>query len=206
MCWNPEVSLSTYIFSLFSILFAFNLGALSLPNLLIIHSFIVMQLIEFFLWIYLKNDNMNTFFSILGFAAVLSQPLFTLFSIENFTYKSSVIGLYLLFILYVVFTQNIEYKTVVAKNKHLLWKWLDLPFQLVIIWMFFLCFKYFYYLFTYKYTKNIRDLYTLLFILITFIFSYVSFSRSKTWGSMWCWFSSIISFYFLYKGAVVLQK
>jgi hypothetical protein len=206
MCWNPEVSLSTYIFSLFSILFAFNLAALSLPNLLIIHSFIVMQLIEFFLWIYLKNDNMNTFFSILGFAAVLSQPLFTLFSIENFTYKSSVIGLYLLFILYVVFTQNIEYKTVVAKNKHLLWKWLDLPFQLVIIWMFFLCFKYFYYLFTYKYTKNIRDLYTLLFILITFIFSYVSFSRSKTWGSMWCWFSSIISFYFLYKGAVVLQK
>jgi hypothetical protein len=206
MCWNPQVSISTYIFSTLSILLAFYCGVLSLSNLLIIHAFVVMQLIEFFLWIYLHDKTMNTFFSILGFIAVLSQPLLTLFSIENFKYKPIVISSYLFFILYVVLTQNIKFNTVVAKNKHLQWKWLDLPSPIILTWLFFLCFKYFYYLLKYNYKSHIRELYTLLFILITFTLSYFSFLKSKTWGSMWCWFASIISVYFLLKAILVLMK
>ena len=199
MCWNPEVSLTTYTFSTLSILLALNLGILKLSNFLIIQSFIIMQLIEFFLWIYLKHNKLNTFFSILGFIAILSQPFLTLFSIQHFNYKNLIIGSYIVFILYLIFTQNIEYKTVVGINKHLEWKWLNFPLHIILIWLFFLCFKYFYYFYSYSYKEYINEFYTFLFIIITFIFSYISFLNTKTWGSMWCWYANIISVFFLCK-------
>jgi hypothetical protein len=202
MCWNPEVSLSTYLFSatpLFILTFLYN--DIPLLIFLAMHSWISMQLIEFFLWKNLHNPQMNYFFSVVGFIAIMAQPFFFILSMTEFKYRNHVLFLYLFSVAMYCISNKIIFETTVAKNGHLLWKWIDVPIHNALLWLAFLCFRPFY-LYVIDPSKNKHELFCLVAILIGAGVSYATFIQSKTWGSMWCWLANIISlryYYLLYK-------
>lgn len=195
MCWNPKVSLFSYLFSaipLFILTFYYN--KYSFYNFLAFHSWISMQLVEMFLWFFLNNPVLNTIFSIIGFIAIISQPFFMMLSIDNFSYKKTLLLLYVFIVsLYITF-YKIEFKTTIATNNHLKWNWLDIPLYIALLWVFFFSFRpaYLYYI---NPTKNKIELYTLICILSSFTISYITFMESKTWASMWCWIANISAIY-----------
>ena len=84
MCWNPEVSLSTYLFAIFPLaILTFYYGKIPIYLFLALNSYISIQLIEFFLWTNLNDPAKNAFFSAIGLFAIILQPLFFILSIEN---------------------------------------------------------------------------------------------------------------------------
>ena len=50
MCWSASVSINTYAFGLFASLFAYSNGVTNLLGFILYQSFIIMQLIEYFIW------------------------------------------------------------------------------------------------------------------------------------------------------------
>lgn len=196
MCWNPEVSLATYLFSVIPlVVLTFYYKVISFPLFLGVHSWISMQLIEFFLWIFIENAALNMFFSAVGLAVILSQPFFFILSMDGFQYMYHVLALYIFTVLVFFSFHKVEFKTAVAGNGHLLWKWIDFPAYFAFIWVAFLAFRPFYLYFSNP-AKNSIELLALLFILGGFGISYYTFLESKTWGSMWCWMANILSFRF----------
>lgn len=194
MCWSPEVSLGTYLFSAIPLfILTFHYKYISIPMFLAAHSFISMQLVEFFLWIYLNNPALNYFFSVIGFILVISQPFFYIVSIEIFQYKYLVLLIYFLCILYFYIVKNIEFKTVVAKNGHLEWKWLNVPLYSALVWLGFFCIRPLY-LYLKNPAKNKTELLWFFIIITTFGISYATYVDAKTWGSMWCYIANFIAF------------
>ena len=64
MCWNPDISLNTFLFGVFALLFIFLSNTFSKYKLkeftnplvyLFLFQIVVMQLIEFFIWKNLKT-------------------------------------------------------------------------------------------------------------------------------------------------------
>lgn len=198
MCWSPEVSLATYLFTAIPLfILTFYYSVIPIPYFLASHCWVSIQLVEFFLWTYLNNPELNYFFSGVGFIVILLEPFFFILTIANYKYRNYVLSLYLFCILLYCATNKIEFKTVVAKNKHLEWKWLDVPLYYAFLWVAFFCFSTFY-----KYmsnpTKNNFELYALIFILATAGISFATYIESKTWGSMWCWVANIVGFRYYY--------
>lgn len=192
MCWNPEVSISTYLFSAIPVTLCYIYGLMPLSRFLYLQSFISIQLVEYFLWTYLENDQWNRIFSIIGWSLIFLQPMFSILSIQQFdSYKYTAMFAYLIYIAFVLFAYKTEFKTVVATNKHLQWKWLDYPSYIIFTWLFFFCFRMFF-------THNYVTYFDLIITLFTFTMSYYYFQESKAWGSMWCWVANIIGFCYYY--------
>ncbi len=80
MCWNASVSLNTYIFGLFACIFSYMNNRIKLPNILFYQSFMLMQLIEYFIW---KKQFSNKLLSQIGYLLIFSQPIFSILLIEN---------------------------------------------------------------------------------------------------------------------------
>lgn len=196
MCWNPTVSLFTYLFSITPIaILTFYYKKIPILLFLGMHSWISMQLIEFFLWRNLNDAKLNRLFSIVGFIAILSQPLFFMLSIPDFSYKYIIIAIYLFSAYNYIFSNKIEFKTVVAKNRHLEWKWANVPLINALMWIFFFLFRSMY-LYTKDPVKYKKELFYFILIITGFIISYTTYLESKTWGSMWCWMANITSIKF----------
>lgn len=199
MCWNPEVSLSTYLFSIIPVaVLTFYYGKMPFYTFLAFNSFISMQLVEFFLWTFLSDPQKNAFFSILGFITIMSQPLFFMLSIENGIPKNiipliAIIAYIICVIVYFSYNYNkIEFRTVVAKNGHLEWKWLDVPLYNALLWVAFFLFRPSYFLLKNP-AKYSSEIIPFTIILGSFIVSYISFREAKTWGTMWCWIANAVS-------------
>ena len=92
MCWNASVSLNTFLFS------SFILGLIIYNNLftkykiqhlnniwayLFLSSFILMQLIEFFIWKNINNKFYNNIFSICATLLLIIQPIISIMIITN---------------------------------------------------------------------------------------------------------------------------
>lgn len=103
-----------------------------------------MQLIEFFLWINLNDRTLNKLFSALGYALILSQPLFALLSTTtNYPYKQLLVFGYIALIIIILAVVPNDLSTEVGKNKHLQWNWLNIPLYLGIPWFLFFFAKFF---------------------------------------------------------------
>lgn len=199
MCWNPEVSLSTYLFSIIPIaILTFYYNKIPIYLFLAIHSYISMQLIEFFLWTFLTDPFKNAFFSAIGLFAIILQPLFVMLSIENGIPKSiipliAIISYVISVVVYFSYNYNkIEFRTVVAKNGHLEWKWLDVPLYNALLWVTFFLFRPLYFLLKDP-KKYFDEIIPFSLIFGGFIVSYISFREAKTWGTMWCWIANAVS-------------
>lgn len=190
MCYNASVSLKTFLFGFFVAIIAYYTKIIPNYSIIILLSFSLMQLLEFFTWTYYDNKKINKFLSIIGLFIILIQIILLNYYYPDKKTSKILISLILIFlILFIIFElRNINFSMKRGKNKHLIWYWLDLPIIWIIIGLSF-------YLIPIFLTKNIL---IILFTIIILGFSLYFYWKYKTWGTMWCYFSNILWVYILF--------
>jgi hypothetical protein len=193
MCWNAEVSLNTFIFSLFAALFALYNNVVTLPNALFYISFSSMQLIEYFVWKNINNKKANTFLSKIGLALILLQTLLSIFRISDSNHRNFMIYIYLACVVIVLTIikpfNTIDFSTTKASNGHLAWNWLKFPLIILALFLFFQAYAHFY---------N-KDYVTFSAFLVLVSLIYYTYRETGTWGSLWCWIANILGLVYIYK-------
>ena len=205
MCWNKDISLNTFLFS------SFVLGLILYNNkytrykikafddfwlVLFFMIFISVQLVEYFVWINLKNKWYNTFFSAILLFITIIQPLVSLMIIKTYNLRFYMIISYIIItISYISYIFSSNYSnplnTVISKNGDLDWNYIHndniyLQYVVNLLWLFFFLFSLFY-------EKN----YVGLMIGIgTFLVTLYNYSNDNSTGSMWCWVANSIMIYY----------
>jgi len=203
MCWNQYISLNTFLFSTFVLLLiAYNNNVSpykindfdSIYVYLFFMSFILMQLIEFFIWRNLNNHKLNHLFSLLGAFLIFIQPIMSLLMLKKHPLlKQILIPLYAIpaFVYFISEYNHKKFTTSLTKKGHLQWNWVNFIGEkqiLLYIWLFFLFFSLF---------MNAQYA-GLIFVIFLFLFSFYNktIAKDKSTGTLWCW--SINSFMILY--------
>ena len=191
MCWNQNVSLNTFIFSMFVLLLiAYNNTYTQYKTPIFNNkfvyfffiSFITMQLIEFFIWRNIDNKKINNLLSIVGALLLLIQPIASLLMLKDDSLKYKLITLYsiIAFPYFIYYNYYNEINTEVSRLGHLKWNWRNktgIDTVLYILWFVVLFFPL-------LVNKNYQALIYVLFLLaITFY----SFLQDGSEGSLWCW-------------------
>jgi hypothetical protein len=189
MCWSANVSLNTYILGLFACIFAYVNNKISLSTLFFNQSFMVMQLLEYFIW---SKQFSNKLLSQIGYILVLMQPIVGILTIENNDKIKYLSLLFYICFLGIVFItkpwSTVNFKTAPAANGHLAWNWLNLSAPFLLIWLFFLSLRIIA-------NKQWFFLGLVYFLAIT---SYIFYHKTLTWGSLWCWISNFIALFYIY--------
>jgi hypothetical protein len=194
MCWNADVSLNTFMFSIFVLVLViynnrYTKYKIHHFNNEWLYVFFVlassMQLVEFFLWKNLKNQYYNKIFTICAFVLVYCQPIASLMLLSNVLIRNVLLTLYLGFgipyVFYTIYTK--KFASYVSKSGNLAWN-IDISTFSFSAWLFLLLFS-----FVYEQKWGF-----VLFAIITFlIFLYKEVATS---GSVWCWFINSVSVYF----------
>jgi hypothetical protein len=193
MCWNAPVSLTSFLIgiSIISILFYLDYD---IKYIIIAISFIFMQLVEFFIWIYIKNKRISYYLSLLTFIIIFLQPILILYFINDYKYLIIYYVIIQLFIfLFSLFFLNLtfNFKPIVASNNHLYWNWTSNSF-------YFLSFGLIYLLFFLGAIYLTGHKIIFLIAIITYIYSVYNYTKYKTVSSMWCWFAIILIIYMLF--------
>ena len=189
MCWNASVSLNTYIFGLFASSLAYYNGVTNILGFIFYQSFIIIQLIEYFIW---SKTFSNKLLSQIALFVILCQPIFNIIKIETqskwIPYLLIAYFIFIIILYTIIIPLNtIQFSSVPSKNGHLSWKWLNVNIYIISIWYLFLSLRWI-----------IDKIYiTLIFVTILLVISIILYKETNTWGSMWCWVSNIISFYFI---------
>ena len=201
MCWNEEISLNTFVFSSFMLgLIIYNNAytqykIVEFNNIwtyMFFVSFILMQLIEFFIWRNINNPIYNTFFTTMATLLLLVQPIATNMLITNKSVQRTMLFVYLIcvipFATYKFMTKKIN--STVSTMGHLQWNMLldnkKKDRFLIIIWLFFFLFPLFYQ----------RQFFGFLFGLITLLVITYNYYKDNTIGSMWGWVVNLIMLYY----------
>ena len=188
MCWNEDVSLNTFLFSIFVlllILYNNTYTRYKIPffygvwKYIFFISFISMQLIEFLIWRNIDNTFYNNVFSTMAALLIFIQPIISLMLLPDISLRNNLLVMYLVFFI-PYFTHkfiNNDMKSQISNKGHLEWLFLDTNMLLFFGWLFFFLFSFFY-------TRTIG---ILLFGIILFCISCYNYYNDKTIGSMWCW-------------------
>jgi len=188
MCWSATVSLNTFIFSLFGMLFGVANGVLSVESSLYILSFISMQLLEYFTWKNIDNAHAIRFLSQVGTLIILSQVPLAIGQYKTLHNKPLWYLAFACLTLLMFATTKTEYSMHKAPNGHLAWNWLSSwPKWYMAVWVLFCLAAFF----------HMKDYSTFAFFLFTVALTYYTYSESGTWGSMWCWVSNILAFWWV---------
>ena len=185
MCWNAEVSLNTFLFSLFCVVVGYFCNVINLVKTLFFMSFMSMQLVEYFTWNNLNNITVNTFLSKVGVFLIFIQiPLFIFSqnSVKN-KIKIAILTAYLACGVYTLCYYPIDFSMSRAPNGHLAWNWLQFPTYIIFSWVSFILGLI---LYQKKYITFIT--YFLVFFAI-----YYTYYKTNTWGSLWCWLSNALA-------------
>jgi len=204
MCWNPTVSINTFVFSIFVLIIViynntyteYKIPELNFFVYLFFISFVLMQLVEFFLWRNLNNKYYNYIFSVFGLFLITVQPFFSLLIIKNLYIRNVLSSVYIIpafsFFLYqLAFNKNIN--TSLTKNGHLHWNWANINNKVLFnvllgVWLFFLGFSFLYE----------KIYYLLIFGIISYIISLYTFSKDGSYESIWCWSINILFLYYAF--------
>jgi len=192
MCWNETVSLNTFIFSTFAIVFAYYNNIITIFQGLLLLCVFSMQLIEFFLWRNISNKKKNELYSRIAEAVLISQPIFSLLTLTNPVIKYVTVTSYIIYLVFVnvfpLLQSKQPYKTSVGKNGHLRWDWLSTdPFK-ISIYMLGLFIPLLFW----------KHKFVFVIAFVTLLASVILYRKDKTWGSLWCWSANIISLYLIY--------
>jgi len=200
MCWNPDISINTFLFGCHSLIFIFFANTYTKYKLenfdnpllyLFLFEISLMQLLEFFIWRNLKNKSYNRLLSMISMFLIFLQMFTLIIMIPDTTFRSSMLILFAIFtLLYSVYryTYNqVHFHTSVAKNGHLSWDWMNFKgyesIWLFIFLLFYLIPMYFF-----------HDKGTFWCTLIVIAISLYYYFKENTFGSMWCWLGNMIFF------------
>ena len=135
MCWNKDISLNTFLFSSFVLLLIIYNNTYTqykikeLDNIwayLFFVSFILMQLIEYFIWRNVNDPIYNNLFSIMATLLLIMQPIASAMLITNNTVRTNILSLYLVLTIpltiYRLFTKKIN--STVSPLNHLKWNFI----------------------------------------------------------------------------------
>lgn len=196
MCWNADISINTFLFAIFALIFIFLVNTYTkykqetfknpLVYLLLLEVASI-QLVEFFLWKNLKNKKMNEFLTSLALYIIIIEPLTIMLMIPNKIILISIVTCYLLFLCSRMFISNKIYITTV-KNGHLSWGWINTKDKLSI---------FIYLLFFVLSMYLINNFLLFLFATFTLIFTLFFYFKYNTFGSMWCWSVNLFLLYFI---------
>lgn len=191
MCYNPEVSLTTFIFGCIVAIIIYNLTIEYRPLIIILLSFTSMQFLEFLAWTYYNNIEINRLLSKIGLFIIFIQMFLMQFLLlEGKLKKWSLIIFAFVAILFIIIQlPKINFKMKKGENKHLIWYWLDLPIYWIIIGLLFYLIP--------AYFNKYNNKFLFVFALITLIISLYFYYKYKTWGTMWCYISNILWIIFL---------
>ena len=203
MCWNAEVSLNTFIFSICTLAFVYYNNEYTQYkikefNNKWIYIFLVLvfsiQLFEFFIWKNIKNGY-NSFFTKILLIVVYFQPIASLMLLSNLTLRNAFLIPYFIFGIYNI-TKIIQTDTIhssISKNGHLVWNGYKMSLNGIsltrvyyFLFVFLLLFSFFY---------EGKFLYLFFGVITLAIFVY---KEIKTSASMWCWIVNLISFFMLF--------
>jgi len=195
MCWNASVSLNTYILGLFASLFSYYNGFGNILSVIFYQSFIIMQLIEYFIW---TKAFSNKLLSQIGFFVIMCQPFLNIIKIEQLPQVIPyILAAYIIFIVilytFIVPLNTVNFSTVPSKNGHLSWNWLTLNVYIIFIWYVFLSIRWI----------IDKDYLTLIVITTLLIITLILYKDTNTFGSMWCWIVALLSFHLIFE---VFQK
>jgi len=189
MCWNAEVSIQSFAIGLLAIFFLIMTGT-SAPTIFFYTTIVFMQLIEYIIWTYGSNQEINFYASLGGAGLLMLQPIASIMAMSIGSYK---VPMLISYVVLGLITHIIDqdgrslrerYKIEAGPSgdvsssdtPHLIWRWLDpIPWSSLAIYFIFL-------IGPLLITKQF-DLTALVFL--TLGFSIYSFG--KGWGSMWCW-------------------
>ena len=179
MCWNAEVSLNTFIYGTIAAIIVLSLNKIPIRSILLVYTVSLIQLMEYFTWKNINNNELIHYLSITGAFILLLQVL--LISNNNLKNKEQLFSYIFIFILTIIaFYHNFENKKFhmeKGENGHLKWLWADLPVPLLISGLL---------LWIYPPIKN-KNYISTLFIITTLTISFYYYYKYKTWGSMWCY-------------------
>jgi hypothetical protein len=156
-------------------------------------SFILMQLIEYFIWININNPSYNSIFTALATLLIIFQPIASIMLISDKIVKKRLLQSYLLFIV-PLSIYNFDIKRVnssVSNLNHLQWNTMlntNNIYDIIVsaIWLFFFLFP----------LLNERNNLGLMFGLLTLILTMYNFYKDKTIASMWCWIVNTVMIYY----------
>lgn len=203
MCWNQDISINTFLFICFTLLFIFITNRFSkykthtfdnpLAYLLLLEV-ASMQLTEFFLWRNLQNKSMNQLLSSIVSFIITIQPLTIMLMIPNMIIKSVFIILYIILIkayfMYSSKTKHLIFNTSVGKNGHLSWEFMNFKGYENIFLIIYLSL---YVISLLLINSPLLAFFTIFSLIISLIFYY----KYKTFGTMWCWTFNIFLLYFI---------
>jgi len=203
MCWNADISINTFLFSCFVLLFIYFTNTYTKYKTplfdnpivyLFILSVISMQLIEYFLWRNLKNKSVNESLSKLSSFLFILQPLFLMLLIPILKIRNTMLVFYLLFMAFYLTYKKIFspiiFHTSIAKNGHLSWEFVNHKGYEYI-------FTFIYLLFYISTAFLVNNFLITLFLIPSFILSLFFYFRDGTFGTMWCWITNLFLLYFL---------
>lgn len=187
MCWNAEVSLQSFLIGITAIFFA-NQKGLSFSTTLFCLTIVFMQLIEYVVWTWYENPDVNFLASVSAASLLFLQPVASILTLPSkhvLTLLQSYIGLSVLTLFLSSEPLYERYRMFRAQNGHLIWNWLQKDSQtalsLVIYFAFLLG------------PLLLQKQWELLALTLgTLGISLYSFYRDNTWGSMWCWMVNYI--------------
>jgi hypothetical protein len=211
MCWNQYVSINTFIFGIFGILFIvynnkysiYKIKGFSIYFYIFALSVVFMQLVEFILWRNLNNPVINNIASIFGYLLLYIQPIASLFVVNNIPLRNKLLAIYSIpigiFMIYDMLTSKItDIHTTLTPKGHLSWKW---PFFKTNVHRFlFVPYYLFFLFFSFVYNKYYFPLW---FLAIYFILLYV-FGKDGSAGSIWCLTANVGILYYLLKILVIM--
>lgn len=210
MCWNKEVSIST--FALISVV-CYGLYKRNLPNDRMMSIFIMaygtMQLAETIVWIGLEYNkpNINMIGTILVCILLYLHPLGLILGIKyDKLYKNTIktklfklfliitIALFFIGIINIVVNKTDYLSYITEKSVHLVWKkpkYLEIQYNIGLVIVFLT-------IIGFIYPKNKAfGIFLLLFLLITGAYSFMVSPNGKNnsvFGSYWCWVVAIWAF------------
>ena len=187
MCWNAEISLKTFVVGAMGAIICLYLNTIPISLICITFSFTFMQLLEYFTWTYIGDSQKIYYLSIIGILLILLQIFMLCYYVNNYQYEL-LFALFAYVILFCIFVlPETKFNMKKGKNGHLEWEWLNFP-------PIFLFFGLLLYCLPILFNKNYIGF---LFTSSTIIISLYNYYKYKTWGTMWCYFSNIIWFFFV---------
>jgi hypothetical protein len=204
MCWNADISLNTFLFGCFALIFIYITNTFTKYkskefdhpwSYIFVLSFLLIQLMEFFLWKNLKNDSMNRIICWFMVFILSFQPVTLMMMIQNQKVKYLLLTIYLTYLffntLYMFIYKPSFVHAHVGHNGHLDWEWVNVRNNTDLFNHFIyacICIPIFFYL-----NNFILTLFILSSLFVTMFFFY----KDNTFGTMWCWVANIFLLYFV---------